>query len=198
MKYAYQLNIPTTNALKVDLHKFFLDKQDRDVIRKKSGGIIPVSAYPTKIDEIFNTEWIEKAQMLLPDGVMFIPELIVFFRDHHGINNIHVDIMPSTPPIIPIFGLNFITTDENDSEMVWFKKIDGTNPNINNASLPNDRIYEVARERISKDQLTLVNTSEYHSIDNSGCPRWCVSLRTNEAFSSWSEVVQAFDKLILK
>ena len=55
---------------------------------------------------------------------------------------------------------------------------------------------EIGRAKMNRENLTLVNTCEFHDIDNHGGKRrWCVSLRSNMPYETWEQAVEAFRPL---
>lgn len=206
MQYAYKLNIPTAGALKVNLDEYFADKADQDIMKNlfpdHKPEDLPLSAWMVDNTDILNEDWVEMVQSLMPPEVELRKFTMFFVRQGEPPFNAHVDVAPYNPPMLCIFGLNFVLLEDDQTEMAWFKRNDGVEmdptdfKSYSQASM--DVLYEVGRAKIGKDNLTLVNTCEYHDIINTGGPRrWCISLRTNMPYKTWEEAVGAFEPVIL-
>lgn len=102
--------------------------------------------------------------------------------------------------MVCVFALNFTLIPNDPTEMVWYERIEGEfDPTDMKtyAMVPVSELREISRSIIGSDYVALVNTSNYHDVDNKGLPRWCISLRTNMPYKTWEEAVEAFKPIIL-
>lgn len=208
MNPAYQLSISTANALQVDLRDYM--ERTRQVSVGVGGSDIfnqesKYHSWYIEIEEIktvFNPEWIEYVQTSIPG--FYISWGCIIYRkakyDYHTESAAHIDCNPQKQKYF-YYGLNF-TIDQDDSEMVWYEKIDG-NIDFNDRStyfdIPADKLKEIYRFNVRNDCLSLVNTSVIHDVDNKGKDRWAISLRglKQNEYGSWENTVKFFEPWII-
>lgn len=204
MKFAHSLNISTSGALKTDLETYFSNKTDQDVTKQinlSENLDPPFSIYTvSNIADILNSEWIDMVRKSLPQEVDLLDYAIVFVRRRPVPTNAHLDVMTVNPTSLCVFALNFVIQDGEQSDMVWYKKKDGSKINLEKITLygttPKHELDEAGRAVIDRQNLTLVNTCDLHDIEYRGdSPRWCISLRTNMPYQTWEEAVEAFKPL---
>lgn len=199
MTLAYKLNIKTDGALKVDLPTYYAAQKTYDLDEyKQNGSTIPFQVFQTKTSEIFNQEWLDEVQSKIPTQLQ--DWCMVFHRAAGPMyQRAHVDVAPYNPPKAFYSGLNFTLTDNDTTEMVWYKRIDGVDVDYNDMksyiNVEYDSLEEIERAVVGKENLVLVNTSNLHDVDNKEQERWCISLRTAMDHDSWEETVEAYKNL---
>lgn len=204
MKFAHKLDITTEGALKVDLDAFFAKNKEYDMQRFAEQGVtsIPFHMWMNPSNEIFNEEWLEYLKSKLPSELELRDFSMFFYREGKIQFNAHIDVAPYDPPMICVFALNFTIIPDDPTEMVWYKRVSGEafDPTKMStyANVPISDMQEIGRHIIGEKNVSLVNTSQYHDVDNKGLPRWCVSLRTNMPYSSWTEAEEAFKHLFVE
>lgn len=204
MQFAHKLDISTKNALKVNLDEFFASNKEYDMQRYAEQGIaaLPFHMWMNKSNEILNEEWLEYVKSKLPPELEMRDFSMFFYREGDVRFNAHIDVAPYDPPMICVFALNFTIIPDDPTEMIWYERVSGPafDPRVAEtyAAVPLTDMKEIYRSKIGSENLVMVNTSNYHDVDNKGLPRWCVSLRTNMPYKTWEEAVDAFKPLIIE
>lgn len=202
MTHAHKLDITTDGALKVNLPEYYASQETYDLgTYKQNGSTIPFQVYQTPTSELFNQEWLDYVQSKIPAKLQ--PWCMVFRRDEGPMyQRAHIDVAPyEDGPAAFHSGLNFTLLEDDDTEMVWYDRVDGIEFDMNDMqtyiNVSYDSLKEKERAVIGKDNLVLVNTSTYHDVDNKEKERWCVSLRTSMDYDSWDDTVKAYQDLIV-
>jgi hypothetical protein len=159
------------------------------------------------ISELFSAEWLAYMNEIgLPPDSATIFYRSPFFEESMA----HVDLFQN--PIRPaVFALNWVVSEGDDSEMIWFDTpdtpgeyimYDATEVGSRNMSWPMSSFdgKHMYRRTLGK-QLTLVATGRPHNIIVNKIPRWCISVRfSTRTFNiqSWEEAIAHFSKFIVK
>ena len=153
-----------------------------------------------KLTNMFNEEWLD----YMENHGAKIWGAMIFYRSPHYIHpEVHIDQV-SNSDSTPSAALNWVVADNDDSEMVWYDFPETTGKKLTTtASTPYVTWPTVEVEELEVDRhcignkLTLVRTDIPHNIIVRNVPRWSISLRTEERYSTWDQIEQKFSNLFL-
>lgn len=199
MRYGYELNVSTKDALKVNLAEL-VEQYDLDQWNGTNDKVIPFQVWQKQNNDIFDRDWLDELSWSIYTHTNFrLAEWSMIFHRTAGppFRHAHVDVAPYSPPMAFVFGLNF-TVKEDDAEMIWYEDSYDINDVQSYINVPTDTLKEIDRFHVGASSLSLINTNRFHDVDNKGKERWCISMRTKtEEIVSWNDVVDRFKGLIV-
>lgn len=198
----YKFNIDTSNALSYEGKE--LVSYYKNIV---SSNNYQMRLWKEKDLKYFSNDFLQKLESI---GIEISASLFFCRPPNYVSPKAHVDMAWQKP--VP-FGLNFLATPNDNSHMVWYETIKVDNTKSQKGYIGADAVnkggetsfvdrdipdlIEIDRCCIG-NQLTLVRTDVYHSVEMQNNERCCISLRPAKLYNlSWEETVLFFNSSII-
>jgi hypothetical protein len=200
LKPWFKLSLHTQNCINTDFNFDFLLRE-----RKQNDKLSPIYLWNYHGDNIFkvlNKDWV----IYLKNNGLDIDLLTIFYRDANYQHPVAHTDTAKDPRLISKISLplviNFVTNNDDDSEMSWYQLPNETGTVSNEGNTyaawtwwPMEITTLIDKVNIGKD-LTLVRVDLPHNVIMGNNPRWVISMRTKNSVNGWSEAVDYVKHLI--
>lgn len=191
MKCWHTLNLDISNAIKPDFNfgKFLTTGENKGV----PGDLWYLNQ--ERLTTMFTEEWLQ----YMESHNAKIWGAMIFYRSPFYVHpEVHIDQV-SNKNSTPSAALNWVIADNDDSDMVWYEfpasngKRLSTTASTPYVTWPGKDVehLEISRHCIG-NKLTLVRTDIPHNIIVREIPRWSISVRTEQRYSTWDQIESAF------
>jgi hypothetical protein len=194
MKPWYRLNIDVSDAVSEAGHVTIKNWID-GVPGHAPGGYWRIY-HDAGVPEFFTSEFLTNME---ERGLPVAMSVCFYRKPHYYHPTAHIDGSMTKKPI---YGLNWVYTDNDNSDMIWYEapKIDvpvtTTEYGTAQVDIDTSTLSEVGRLRVGP-QLTLVRVDIPHNIEVQEHARFVISLRCRfDDFESWSDAVNYFEPFI--